>query len=221
MGGGQLTRPLVVGLTGGIGSGKSTAADMFASLGVPVIDADAIVRKTRRGGGRAFVAVAALFGPDAVSEEGELRRDRMRAAAFRDPSLRRRLEEILHPMVYEEIGRWLGSVSHPYCIVVIPLLVEPGGKVEVDRVLVVDVDEELQVQRAGRRDKASEPEIRRIMATQASRAARLAAADDVIMNDGDLDVLRSRVAELDRHYRALAAARVAGHSRVLQNPADS
>jgi dephospho-CoA kinase len=221
MGGRQLTRPLAVGLTGGIGSGKSTAADMFASLGVPVIDADVIVHELTRPGGRAFDAVAGLFGPDAVSEQGELRRDRMRAAVFRDPPLRRRLEEILHPMVYDEIRRWMQSVTHPYCIVVIPLLVESGKKVEVDRVLVIDADEDLQVERTRRRDGASEPEVRRIMETQASRGARLAAADDVIVNDGDLEALRSRVMELDRRYLELAADPVAAHSRVLQNPRDS
>lgn len=193
-------KPLVIGVTGGIASGKSTVCGFFANLGVPVIDADVIARELVQRGSPALAAIVGEFGPEILAADGTLRRDRLRSMIFEDDERRARLNEILHPRIYEEIRTRIGRLRAPYCVVCIPLLVESGGAAEVQRVLVVDVPEELQLRRLMERDGASEEQARAALAAQASRSERLAAADDVICNDGDLGKLRTKVEHFHRTY---------------------
>lgn len=203
-----MSRPLVVALTGGIGSGKTTASGMFAAIGTPVIDADEISRNITRPGGAAFKRVAELFGPSVVAADGELRRDLIRKAVFGDESLRTKLEAIVHPLVWAEVRERTTAVQAPYCIVSVPLLLETGRTGAFDRVLVVDAPEELQLRRVSERDGLPGEEIRRIIGNQAARDARLRAAHDVIRNDGDLGQLRTEVERLHRSYLGMAEKRL-------------
>jgi dephospho-CoA kinase len=203
--------PITVALTGGIGSGKSTVSAQFAALGVPVIDADEISRRISRPGGAAYPAMAALLGPDALASDGSIRRDCARKRVFQDEAMRKALEEVVHPLVWEEIARAVAGVSSPYCVVSIPLLVETAAAHSFDRVLVVDLPEALQVERTMARDGVGADEVMRIQQRQAERAARLAVADDVIDNRGDRAALRDRVRELHETYLALADRRAAEH----------
>ena len=193
-------KKLLVGLTGGIGSGKSAAAAEFARLGVTVVDTDAISHELTAAGGAALAEIEKAFGAGVIGADGALDRKRMRERVFADPSQRRELEGILHPMIREESQRRIAAAAGPYVMHVVPLLVESGeyGR-RVDRVLVVDVPEEVQVERVRARG-LPDAEIRRIIASQASRAERLAAADDVIENTGSLDALRARVRALHEKY---------------------
>lgn len=189
-----------VGLTGGIGSGKSTVLQMLAQLGAAVIDADAISRATTATGGAAIAAIAQLFGSDFITADGALDRDRMRALAYADPQARRRLEDIIHPLVGQESARQVQAAldAKVPCIVFdIPLLVESGRwRGQVDRVLVVDCSPETQVERVVARSGLEPQAIRAIMAAQAPRTLRLAAADIVICNDGiSFDQLRDNVVQ--------------------------
>ncbi|MBI1731783.1 MAG: dephospho-CoA kinase [Gammaproteobacteria bacterium] len=198
---------MTVALTGGIGSGKSMISGLFAALGVPVVDADEISRRVSQPGGIAYPAMAALLGPDAVAGDGSIRRDRARRRVFQDDALRRKLEEIVHPLVREEITRSVATIDHPYCIVSIPLLVESGDSGLFDRVLVVDGPEAMQVSRTMERDGVAADDVRQIQARQADRDIRIAAADDIIDNGGSIDALRRRVQELHAMYLRLAARR--------------
>jgi dephospho-CoA kinase len=189
-----------VGLTGGIGSGKSTVLRMLAQLGAAVIDADAISRATTASGGAAIAAIAQLFGSDFITADGALDRDRMRALAYADPQARKRLEDIIHPLVGQESARQVQAAldAKVPCIVFdIPLLVESGRwRGQVDRVLVVDCSPETQVERVVTRSGLEPQAIRAIMAAQAPRTVRLAAADIVICNDGiSLERLRDNVVQ--------------------------
>ena len=212
MGRAGIRTPIRVGLTGGIGSGKTTVSQMFGELGVPVIDADEISRTVTKPGGAAYAAVAQLGGAGALAPDGTLRRDELRRRAFQDPGFLKRLEDIIHPLVQEEISRLAAAADHPYCIISIPLLVEKGADATLDRVLVVDLPEELQLERAASRDRSDKTAIADIMAQQASRAERLRAADDVIRNDGDLASLRMQVQQLHRQYLAAAGVSIAARS---------
>ncbi|MDE2304190.1 MAG: dephospho-CoA kinase [Gammaproteobacteria bacterium] len=196
---------LRVGLTGGIASGKTTAARRFAELGVTVIDADEIARQVVAPGAPALAEIVARFGPQMLAPGGELDRRALRARVFADPAERAALETILHPRIRAEMARRSEAATGPYAILVIPLLVEGGPRREVDRVLVIDVDESTQIARLCARDGAREPEARAILAAQASRAQRLAAADDVICNDSGIEALRAAVDALHRRYLELAA----------------
>jgi dephospho-CoA kinase len=197
----------VIGLTGGIGSGKSAAADEFARLGAEVVDTDAIARELTAPGGAAMPHVRALFGDAFVAPSGAMDRDAMRRRVFSDPAARQALEGLLHPMIRDQSERRIAAARAPYVVYVVPLLVEsPDYRSRVSRVLVVDVPEELQVRRVGTRSGLAADEVRAIMARQASREARLAAADDVIDNGGDLVALRAQVAALHAKYVALANA---------------
>lgn len=201
-----MRRPFVVGLTGGIGSGKSAVADGFAALGAAVVDTDLIAHQLTAAGGGAIEALRDAFGNAAISETGALDRVAMRERVFADPSERQRLERILHPMIRRESDRQCGLAEAPYVVLVVPLLIESGGYVgRCDRICVVDVPEQLQIERVLRRSGLSSDRIRSIMAAQASRETRRAAADDIIDNSGDLTDLRSRVETLHRLYLALAA----------------
>ncbi len=196
---------LRVGLTGGIGSGKSTVLQMLSQLGCAVIDADAISRATTAAGGAAIPAIAQAFGPEFVDAQGALDRERMRQRAYADPGARKRLEEIIHPLVGQESARQVQAAldAGARCIVFdVPLLVESGRwRSQVDRVLVVDCSPETQVQRVVARSGLSADAVRAIMAAQATRAQRLAAADIVICNEGlSLENLRDEVAQAARRF---------------------
>jgi dephospho-CoA kinase len=195
---------LRVGLTGGIGSGKSTAAALFAGHGVPVIDADEIARQLVTPGQPAYEQVLKTFGSDIIDTGGRLDRDRLRRIVFADPEQRKRLEAILHPLVRREIQRQTQRLQTAYCIIVIPLLIEANQRDLVDRVLVIDVDEGLQLQRVAARSQLTEDEIRKIIDAQLSRNERLRHADDVILNNTDLGELRISVDTLHERYLALA-----------------
>jgi dephospho-CoA kinase len=194
-----------VGLTGGIGSGKSVAAEMFAALGAAVVDADAIARELTAAGGAAMPAIRRVFGARFVGPDGALERARMRRLVFRDAAARRKLEAILHPRIRRRVRARIAAARAPYVIVVVPLLLETGGYRDlVRRVLVVDCSAARQVARAVRRGGLTETEVRAIMATQLARGARLEAADDVLHNDGSLQALRRQVARLHAKYSKLA-----------------
>jgi len=198
-------QPFRVALTGGIASGKSTVADLFAALGVPVIDTDVIARQVVEPGQPALAEIAATFGPDVLDADGRLDRRRMRERIFTDPDAKRRLEAILHPAIRAEMERQSKAAQGPYQVLVIPLLTEGGRRDHVDRVLLVDVPEELQIQRLMMRDGVSHEQAQASLNAQATRAQRLALADDVIRNTGRVDGLREQVAELHGKYLRLAA----------------
>jgi dephospho-CoA kinase len=204
---GTRRRPLRIGLTGGIASGKSAAASVFRSLGVPVIDTDEIAREVVEPNTPGLAAVVATFGPSVLGADGRLDRRRMRAIVFHNAAERRRLEDILHPRIRVQMNELSAASGGPYQILVIPLLVEAGLKPSVDRVLVVDCPSAVQIERLMRRDGSSEEEVRSMLAAQASRNERLAQADDVIANDSDVAALAIKVRELDARYRKLAIER--------------
>lgn len=189
-----------VGLTGGIASGKSTVADMFAELGVDVIDTDVIAREIVEPGMPALEAIRAEFGDDVITNDGRLDRRRMRAAVFADEQRRRRLEDILHPRIRAEAERRSRSSSSEYHIVVVPLLTESPMREQMDRVLVVDCDEATQLERLLERDTESQEQARRMIDAQVGREARLAVADDVVDNGGDLVATRRQVERLHQFY---------------------
>lgn len=197
-------RPLVIGVTGGIGCGKSTICREFAALGAPVIDTDEVAREVVAPGTEGLAAIVAEFGPSLLTPEGTLDRRRLRGIVFADEAKRRWLETLLHPMIRRRTAEHVGAVEFPYCLVCIPLLVERSGGNRVDRVLVIDCPPEVQVARVMARDKLTVPEVEAIIRTQASRSARLAAADDVIENVGDVETLRPAIETLHRRYLALA-----------------
>jgi dephospho-CoA kinase len=196
----------VVGLTGGIGSGKSAAADEFARLGAAVVDTDVIARELTEPGGAALPHIKALFGEAFVAPSGAMDRKRMREHVFSDPAAKRALEDLLHPLIRAEGERRIAQAAAPYVVYVVPLLVESGNyRTRVERVLVVDAPEALQLARVRARSGLRDTEVRAIMASQLSRAARLAAADDVIDNGGTIEALRTQVAALHAKYLKLAA----------------
>lgn len=197
-------RPLRIGLTGGIASGKSTVAQRFIELGIPVIDADDAARTVVEPGTPGLARVIKRFGAGVVAANGELNRRALRDLIFNDPASRRDLEGILHPLIRADMERRAELAAGPYLVMVIPLLVEGGSRDRVDRILVVDVDEALQLQRVMARDAGTPDQARAILASQASRSARLAAADDVLPNAGSVTDLRQGVDRLHERYLRLA-----------------
>jgi dephospho-CoA kinase len=197
-----------VGLTGGIGSGKSTVADLFAKRGVTLVDTDVIAHRVTAPNGLAMPAIAAEFGSSFVAENGSLDRARMRALVFSDENARKRLEAITHPLIRAETERQRQQAAGPYVIVVVPLLVESGSwKTRVNRVLTVDCSVETQIERVMQRNAFTREQVLAIIARQATRDARLAAADDVIVNDArSLEQLDVDVDQLHRTYVSLAGA---------------
>jgi dephospho-CoA kinase len=194
-----------VGLTGGIGSGKSLASALFAELGAGVVDTDEISRALTAPGGAAMSALRDAFGPGYVAADGGLDRARMRDLVFGDPDAKRKLEGILHPLIRSRTRAAVGAAREPYVIAVIPLLFETGAYSDlVQRVVVVDCDEGRQVERAAARGAMAEADVRRIVAAQLPRAERLKRADDVLDNDGGVAALRSQVARLHARYLDLA-----------------
>ncbi|SKC83000.1 dephospho-CoA kinase [Burkholderia sp. CF099] len=197
-----------VGLTGGIGSGKSTVADLFAKRGVTLVDTDVIAHRITAPRGLAMPSIATEFGPSFVTSDGSLDRARMRALVFSDENARKRLEAITHPLIRAETERQRQQAPGPYVIVVVPLLVESGSwKTRVNRVLAVDCSVETQIARVIRRNAFTREQVLAIIARQATREARLAAADDVIVNDNrSLEELDVDVDQLHRTYVSLAGA---------------
>ena len=196
----------VVGLTGGIGSGKSAAADCFAAHGSTVVDTDALAHELTAGGGAAMPALLAEFGPEVGTADGALDRQRMRRLVFADPAARGRLEAILHPLIRALSDERCREAASPYVILAVPLLVESGGYRDCcNQIVVVDCPENLQISRVMARSGLAENEVRAIMAAQASRDERLAVADDVLNNDGDLHHLEVQVADLHRKYLQITA----------------
>jgi dephospho-CoA kinase len=192
-----------VGLTGGIGCGKTTVADMFAALGAAVIDTDEIARSLTAPHGAAMPAILAEFGLGFATPDGALDRDKMRALAFSDPGARTRLETILHPMIRAATAAAAAAAVGPYVMYVVPLLLESGGwRGRVHRVLAIDCPETLQVARVMARSGLPEAQVRAIMATQVTREQRLAGADEVIVNDDGLEALEPQVARLHAFYLA-------------------
>jgi len=195
-----------IGLTGGIGSGKSLVADLFAARGAAIIDTDLIAHSLTAAGGSAMPAIRAAFGDSFLTANGALDRAAMRQRVFTDPEAKRQLEAILHPLIGKETEAAAAIATGPYLIFVVPLLVESGRwRQRVDRILVVDCSEALQLERVMRRNQLAAEQVQAIMAAQASRADRLAAADDVIINDAGTASLEIEVERLHQHYLALAA----------------
>jgi dephospho-CoA kinase len=202
---------LVVGLTGGIGSGKSAVADAFAALGADVTDTDRLAHAVTASGEPGHAGVLAAFGPAYALPDGSLDRARLRERVFADADARARLEAIVHPLIRAAAAREVAAWTSPYGLLVVPLLLERGGlKDRVQRVLVVDCPEAVQVRRVMARSGLSEADVRAIMAAQLTRAERRARADDVLDNSGPLAAIAPQVAALDRRYRALAAAPATG-----------
>ncbi|MBI4694611.1 MAG: dephospho-CoA kinase [Gammaproteobacteria bacterium] len=201
-----MKRPYVIGVTGGIGSGKSTVAREFERRGVPVLDADVAAREVVEPGSDGLAALVAEFGTSILGADGALDRGQLRRMVFGDAPRLKRLEEILHPRIRQRLEARLGEIVEPYCLLCIPLLVEKKGYAWIDRVLVVDCPVETQIERVMKRDNLTAAEVAAIMNTQASREARLQRADDVVSNTGEVSRLADRVDELHRRYLDLAAA---------------
>ncbi len=200
----------IVGLTGGIGSGKSAAADLFAALGVPVIDTDRIAHELTAAAGKALPSIVYAFGTQMIGTDGALNRAAMRQHVFANPSARKQLEAILHPLIRAESLRQINSLGDAagYAVLVVPLLIESGAYHEsIDRIAVVDCPEATQLSRVMARNGLQRDEVERIMAAQATRAERLAVADDVIENGGDLANLPSRIKVLHQTYTRLFSAK--------------
>jgi dephospho-CoA kinase len=205
-----MTRRLRIGLTGGIASGKSTVAARFLELGVPIIDADEVARAVVAPGQPGLAQVVKQFGKSLLTAAGELDRPALRELIFADPQLRRGLEAILHPLIHAEMERRAALAQGPYLVMAIPLLVEGGGRYELDRVLVVDADEADQIERLRARDGDSVQQARAILAAQAGRDSRLAQATDVLENKGSVAALRQSVDRLHETYLHAAADMASG-----------
>jgi dephospho-CoA kinase len=199
------TRAFRIGLTGGIASGKSTAAKFFGALGVPILDSDQVARDVVEPGQPPLERLVERFGPTILTPDGHLDRPALRNIVFSDPKARADLEALTHPAIGAAMEARSAAAGGPYQILVIPLLVEKNLSSHVDRVLVVDCDEELQIRRLRDRDGSTPEEVRAILQAQAPRAARLKAADDVITNDADMSAVRDQVAALHARYLELAA----------------
>jgi len=191
---------LVVGLTGGIGSGKSTVARMFADLGVPVIDADIVSREVTQQDQPAFTSIVRHFGEPILLPDGTLDRSRLRAIIFDDAKQRRWLESLLHPLIRDEMARQIKKMTTPYCIAVIPLLLEVEFYSFINRILVVDAPEHKQIERVVTRDKTPKAQVEAILKTQAARHDRIARAHDIITNDGVIADIASQVEKLHEKY---------------------
>lgn len=198
-------RPLRIGLTGGIASGKSTVADMFAEHGVPIIDTDLIARDVVQPGQPGLEEIERVFGAEVIDRDGALRRRRLRELVFADEGKRKTLEAILHPRIRDAALEKAEAAGGPYQIIVVPLLVGSPMQKMMDRILVVDVSEAVQLERLRQRDEETEEQARRMIAAQSGRADRLGIADDVVANDGSLEETADQVSSLHRQYLELAA----------------
>ncbi|NOX08959.1 MAG: dephospho-CoA kinase [Gammaproteobacteria bacterium] len=198
---------LRIGLTGGIASGKSEAARLFASFNTPIIDADEIAHQLTQAGQTTLTRISQCFGKEYIHSNGTLDRSRLRTLIFADNNKRQQLEAILHPLIHQGMSEQLARLHDPYCILVIPLLFETGFTDLIDRILVIDTPEQNQRQRASQRDKTSTASIQAIIDSQTTRQERISKADDIIYNDANLEHLYQQVEILDNKYRDLARAR--------------
>jgi dephospho-CoA kinase len=194
-----MTEQLIVGLTGGIGSGKSAASDIFENLGIQVIDTDKISHLLTSVNSDCLSAITNIFGSDIV-EKGQLNRTKLRKIIFGDDLARKKLENILHPRIRQKVEEALSEAKEPYVIVVVPLLVEKKKYEFINRILVIDCDEQIQINRVKKRNNLNNEEVTDIMRTQATRQERLAMADDIIHNNGDLSLLMEQVTLLNEKY---------------------
>ncbi|HEV7138705.1 MAG TPA: dephospho-CoA kinase [Steroidobacteraceae bacterium] len=201
------TKVFRVGLTGGIASGKSTVAKFFAALGVPIIDTDQVAREVVEPGQPPLERLVERFGRTILTPDGHLDRPKLREIVFSDPKARADLEALTHPAIGTAVEAWSAAAGGPYQVLIIPLLVEKNLGSQLDRVLVVDCDEELQIRRLQARDGSTVEQARAILNAQTSRTARLKCAHDVIQNEGDLSAVRDQVSALHARYLELA-----GHS---------
>lgn len=197
---------IVIGLTGGIGSGKTTVANLFANYGIDLIDADIIAREVVAVGSVGLARITEKFGDSILLGDGSLDRSQLRAAIFSDPQLKNWLNQLLHPLIREKMLADIDRASSPYCLLIVPLMIENNLQTMTERLLVVDVDQQTQIMRTQQRDNVSLEQIKSILAAQASRQQRLDAADDIICNNGDNQALLTQVAQLHQHYLALAQA---------------
>ena len=198
---------LKIGLTGGIGCGKTTVCRLFAELGVPVVDADLIARLLVEPGEPALQAIVQAFGADILQADGSLDRPKLREAIFADPAQKRRIDAIMHPRVYARIAAEVAALQADYCLIAVPLLLESKNPYTVDRVLVVDCPPQVQLERVVTRDKLSAEQAQAIVASQMPRPQRLARADDVIDNSAGPELLAEQVKSLHNSYIFLATAR--------------
>ena len=197
---------MVIGLTGGIGSGKTTVANVFAEYGIDLIDADIIARDVVAIGSVGLARITEKFGNRILLDDGNLDRSQLRTAIFSDPQLKNWLNQLLHPLIREKMLADIDRATSPYCLLIVPLMIENNLQTLTDRLLVVDVDQQTQIMRTQQRDNVSLEQINNILAAQASRQQRLDAADDIICNNGDNQALLTQVAQLHQHYLALAQA---------------
>ena len=195
----------IVGLTGGIGSGKSAVSARFEELGVTVVDADIAARTVVEKGKPALAAIAQHFGADILTDDGSLDRAALRRIVFEDANQRGWLEKLLHPLIYQELKAGLKNATSHYSLLVSPLLIETGQNRLVQRILVVDIPEAMQVSRVMGRDNSSEEQVKAIMNTQTSREKRLRCADDVIVNNGGLEDMKLAVDRLHQQYLKMAS----------------
>lgn len=195
--------PLRVGLTGGIGSGKSTICDLFSQLNVPIIDADLIAKEIVEPGTEGLQKVVSIFGKDILNKQGSLDRKKLREIIFNNDSNLKQLNSILHPLVYQSIELQSQSIVAPYCVIAIPLLFETNGEQFVDRVLFIDSPIELQIQRTIERDSVPRSQVENIIRSQMSRENKLTLADDIIDNSSSINHIKQEVLRLDRFYRGL------------------
>lgn len=194
------SKPFCIGLTGGIGTGKSTVANIFKNFGVPVIDADEISHQITQKNGIAFAPIISHFGKDILDADETIDRKKLRHIIFQNPAEKKWLENLLHPIIRQTMRDTLQKINAPYCICVIPLLAESSGIEFIDRILVIDAPVDIQLERAKKRDSATDAHIKKIIASQASQSARMKIADDVIINDGDLNALTHKVRILHEKY---------------------
>lgn len=200
-----MPRPFIVGVTGGIASGKSTVANRFARLGVPVIDTDELAKEVVQPGTPALQAIKTRFGQDVMEPNGYLNRAAMREIIFADATARAALEAIVHPAIRGLAETRIAAIDYPYLLFVVPLLIEKGWDEFVDRILLVDVSEEIQKQRLIQRDGLNPKQVEAVLQSQSDRSTRLAKADDVINNEGNPEALSQTVANLHHRYQCLAA----------------
>ena len=197
---------IVIGLTGGIGSGKTTVANVFADYGIDLIDADIIAREVVAVGSVGLARITEKFGNSILLNNGNLDRSQLRTVIFSDPQHKEWLNQLLHPLIREKMLADIDRATSPYCLLIVPLMVENNLQTLTDRLLIVDVDQQTQIMRTQQRDNVSLEQIKSILAAQASRQQRLDAADDIICNNGDNQALLTQVAQLHQHYLALAQA---------------
>ena len=195
---------LIIGLTGGIGSGKSEVSKRFAERGILVVDADIVAREVVNPGSVALAQISARFGADILDTDGNLNRSKLRDIIFSNPTEKQWLESLLHPIINASIRHQLANAASAYAILASPLLLETQQFQLVDRILVIDADEQLQIERASRRDQTNAPQIKAIMQTQISRQERCARANDIIQNQGEVHELDTQVEKLHQLYLELA-----------------